>query len=69
MARDGGMFYFREPGTAVVAGLDLVERSPAIYHQPTWAYTPALSSHKTETSTAGPSTWPLGSRRTHTPDR
>ena len=26
---DGGMFYFREPGTAVVAGLDLVERSPA----------------------------------------
>ena len=23
------MFYFREPGTAVVAGLDLVERSPA----------------------------------------
>jgi adenylate cyclase len=26
---DGGMFYFREPGTAVVAGLDLVERGPA----------------------------------------
>ena len=25
---DGGMFYFREPGTAVVAGLDLVERAP-----------------------------------------
>jgi adenylate cyclase len=25
---DGGMFYFREPGTAVVAGLDLVERGP-----------------------------------------
>ena len=26
---DGGMFYFREPGTAVLAGLDLVERGPA----------------------------------------
>jgi hypothetical protein len=25
-----GMFYFREPGTAVVAGLDLVERGPAV---------------------------------------
>ena len=24
------MFYFREPGTAVVAGLDLVERGPAV---------------------------------------
>jgi adenylate cyclase len=27
---DGGMFYFRDPGTAVVAGLDLVERGPAV---------------------------------------
>jgi adenylate cyclase len=27
---DGGMFYFREPGAAVVAGLDLVERGPAV---------------------------------------
>jgi adenylate cyclase len=27
---DGGMFYFREPGTAVVAGLDLVERAPVV---------------------------------------
>jgi adenylate cyclase len=27
---DGGMFYFRQPGTAVVAGLDLVERGPAV---------------------------------------
>jgi adenylate cyclase len=27
---DGGMFYFREPGTAVVASLDLVERGPAV---------------------------------------
>jgi adenylate cyclase len=27
---DGGMFYFRHPGTAVVAGLDLVERGPAV---------------------------------------
>jgi adenylate cyclase len=27
---DGGMFYFREPETAVVAGLDLVERGPAV---------------------------------------
>jgi adenylate cyclase len=27
---DGGMFYFREPGTAVVAGLDLVERGSAL---------------------------------------
>jgi len=27
---DGGMFYFREPATAVVAGLDLVERGPAL---------------------------------------
>jgi adenylate cyclase len=27
---DGGMFYFREPGTAVVAGLDLVERGPVV---------------------------------------
>ena len=27
---DGGLFYFREPGTAVVAGLDLVERCPAV---------------------------------------
>jgi adenylate cyclase len=27
---DGGMFYFREPGAAVVAGLDLVERGPAL---------------------------------------
>jgi adenylate cyclase len=27
---DGGMFYFREPRTAVVAGLDLVERGPAV---------------------------------------
>jgi adenylate cyclase len=26
---DGGMFYFREPGTAV-AGLDLVEQGPAV---------------------------------------
>jgi class 3 adenylate cyclase len=24
------MFYFREPGTAVVAGLDLVERGPTV---------------------------------------
>jgi adenylate cyclase len=24
------MFYFREPGTAVVAGLDLVERAPVV---------------------------------------
>jgi adenylate cyclase len=27
---DGGMFYFREPGTAVAAGLDLVERAPVV---------------------------------------
>ena len=27
---DGGMFYFREPGTAVIAGLDLVEHSIAV---------------------------------------
>jgi adenylate cyclase len=27
---DGGIFYFREPETAVVAGLDLVERGPAV---------------------------------------
>jgi adenylate cyclase len=27
---DGGMFYFREPQKAVVAGLDLVERGPAL---------------------------------------
>jgi adenylate cyclase len=27
---DGGMFYFREPGTAVVAGLDLVERASVV---------------------------------------
>jgi adenylate cyclase len=27
---DGGMLYFREPGTAVVAGLDLVERAPVV---------------------------------------
>ena len=27
---DGGMFYFREPGTAVVAGLDLVQHSIAV---------------------------------------
>jgi adenylate cyclase len=27
---DGGMFYFREPRTAVVAGLDLVERAPVV---------------------------------------
>jgi adenylate cyclase len=27
---DGGMFYFPEPGTAVAAGLDLVERGPAV---------------------------------------
>jgi adenylate cyclase len=26
---DGGMFYFRQPETAVIAGLDLVERGPA----------------------------------------
>jgi adenylate cyclase len=26
---DGGMFHFREPGAAVTAGLDLVERAPA----------------------------------------
>jgi class 3 adenylate cyclase len=26
---DGGMFHFREPWTAVIAGLDLVERAPA----------------------------------------
>jgi adenylate cyclase len=26
---DGGMFYFRESGTAVIAGLDVVERAPA----------------------------------------
>jgi adenylate cyclase len=26
---DGGMFHFREPWTAVVAGLDMVERAPA----------------------------------------
>ena len=31
---DGGMFYFREPGTAVVAGLDLVERGPAVHLPP-----------------------------------
>jgi len=27
---DGGMFYSREPGAAVVAGLDLVERAPVV---------------------------------------
>jgi adenylate cyclase len=27
---DGGTFYFREPGAAVVAGLDLVERAPVV---------------------------------------
>ena len=27
---DGGMFYFREPGTAVAAGLELVEHGPAV---------------------------------------
>ena len=27
---DGGMFHFREPETAVLAGLDLVERGPAV---------------------------------------
>jgi adenylate cyclase len=32
---DGGMFYFREPGTAVGAGLDLVERGPAVDLPPT----------------------------------
>jgi adenylate cyclase len=32
---DGGMFYFREPGAAVVAGLDLVERAPAVDLPPT----------------------------------
>jgi adenylate cyclase len=26
---DGGMFHFREPWTAVIAGLDMVERAPA----------------------------------------
>jgi adenylate cyclase len=31
---DGGMFYFRQPGTAVVAGLDLVERGPAVHLPP-----------------------------------
>jgi adenylate cyclase len=27
---DGGMFHFREPRTAVIAGLDMVERGPAV---------------------------------------
>jgi adenylate cyclase len=27
---DGGMFHFREPGPAVIAGLDMVEHSPAV---------------------------------------
>jgi adenylate cyclase len=27
---DGGMFHFREPGTAVLAGLDMVQRAPAV---------------------------------------
>jgi adenylate cyclase len=27
---DGGMFQFREPWTAVIAGLDMVERAPAV---------------------------------------
>jgi adenylate cyclase len=27
---DGGMFHFREPWTAVAAGLDVVERAPAV---------------------------------------
>jgi adenylate cyclase len=27
---DGGMFHFREPGAAVTAGLDMVERAPAV---------------------------------------
>jgi adenylate cyclase len=27
---DGGMFHFREPWTAVLAGLDMVERAPAV---------------------------------------
>jgi adenylate cyclase len=27
---DGGMFHFREPWTAVMAGLDMVERAPAV---------------------------------------
>jgi adenylate cyclase len=27
---DGGMFHFREPRTAVLAGLDMVERAPAV---------------------------------------
>jgi adenylate cyclase len=31
---DGGMFLFREPWTAVLAGLDVVERAPAVHLPP-----------------------------------
>jgi adenylate cyclase len=31
---DGGMFHFREPWTAVIAGLDMVERAPAVDLRP-----------------------------------
>ena len=28
MVGDGGMFHFREPHTAVLAGIDMIERAP-----------------------------------------
>src|SRR5215208_3460877 len=59
---DGGMFYFREPGTAVVAGLDLVERGPPVDLPPAQVgIHTGPSSHRMETSTEAPSTWRLGS--------
>jgi adenylate cyclase len=30
MLGDGGVFYVGQPGTAVLAGLDLIERGPAV---------------------------------------
>jgi hypothetical protein len=64
------MFYFREPGAAVVAGLDLVERGPAVDLRPAHVGIHTdLSSHKTEMSTEGPSTWRLASHPMGTPDR
>jgi len=67
---DGGMFHFKEPHAAVLAGLDMVESAPrAELPRCTSASTPVRLSSRTATSTGARSTSLRGSRPTRPQDR
>ena len=59
---DGVMFFFKEPGAAVVSALEMVEGAPAeAFHPLTSVCTPALWCSRTATITGERSTWRRGS--------